>query len=114
MMIFRDKIDEYLNIDLVRDPTFRNIRLVAAMSISRGYVFELRPLMGFLFIHQMIYENEEPRWNDVDRKTEELREKPVPVPQYTVHHEFHMDWLGRKTGLRGERPATSRLSHGTA
>jgi hypothetical protein len=29
----------------------------------------------------MIYEYEEPRWNDTDRDTEELFwEKPVPVP----------------------------------
>jgi hypothetical protein len=32
-----------------------------------------------------------------------------------VHHKSHMDLdLGSNPGLRGERPATNRLSHGTA
>jgi hypothetical protein len=32
-----------------------------------------------LFIPQMIYEHEEPWQNDIDGKTEELGEKPIPV-----------------------------------
>jgi hypothetical protein len=36
--------------------------------------------MGIFFISQMVYESGEPWWNDIDRKTEELGEKPVPVP----------------------------------
>jgi hypothetical protein len=45
-------------------------------------------------------------------KTEELGDKPVPV--HSVLHKSHMDWPGRKLGLRGERSETNRLSHGTA
>jgi hypothetical protein len=30
-----------------------------------------------------------------------------------VHHKSHMDWPGSKPGLRGDRPATNRLSHST-
>jgi hypothetical protein len=36
--------------------------------------------MGLLFIPQMIHEYGELRWNDIDRKTEELEEYLVPVP----------------------------------
>jgi hypothetical protein len=31
-----------------------------------------------------------------------------------VHHKSHITDPGSNTGLRGERPATNRLSHGTA
>jgi hypothetical protein len=34
-----------------------------------------------LFIPHVIYEYEEPQWNDIDRgKLKELREKSIPVP----------------------------------
>jgi hypothetical protein len=33
---------------------------------------------------------------------------------YFVHHKSHMDTPGSNPGLCGERPATNRLSHGTA
>jgi hypothetical protein len=36
--------------------------------------------MSLLFIPQMIQEYEALQWNDTDRKIEELREEPVPVP----------------------------------
>jgi hypothetical protein len=36
--------------------------------------------MGLLFILDVIHEYGEPWWNDIDGKTEELGEKPVPVP----------------------------------
>jgi hypothetical protein len=43
----------------------------------------------------------------IDGKTEELGEKPVPVP---------LTWIdpGANPGLCSERPATNDLSHGTA
>jgi hypothetical protein len=51
------------------------------MSMRSDDVSELQPPTGLLFILQVIYEFGEPRWNDTDRgKTEELGEKPVPVP----------------------------------
>jgi hypothetical protein len=42
------------------------------------------------------------------RETEELGEKPVPVPL------FPLQIPGANPGLRGERPSTNDLSHGTA
>jgi hypothetical protein len=43
-------------------------------------VSELRPPTGLLFITQIMYEHGEPRWDDIDTGTEELGERPVPVP----------------------------------
>jgi hypothetical protein len=55
----------------------------------------------------------EHQWNEIDRENRQLGEKPVPVllcpPQIS-----HGLGLGSNPGLRGERPATNRLSHGTA
>jgi hypothetical protein len=49
---------------------------------GRDYVSELWPPTGLFFTPEMIYEFGEPRWNVTDGKTEELREKAVPVPHY--------------------------------
>jgi hypothetical protein len=43
----------------------------------------------------------------------QLGEKPVPVPLCPPQISHGLD-LGSNPGLRGERPATSRLSHGKA
>jgi hypothetical protein len=43
----------------------------------------------------------------------QLGEKPVPVPLCPLQILHGLD-LGSNPGLRGERPATNRLSHGTA
>jgi hypothetical protein len=43
----------------------------------------------------------------------QLGEKPVPVPLCPPQISHGLD-LGPNPGLRGERPATNRLSHGTA
>jgi hypothetical protein len=43
----------------------------------------------------------------------QLGEKPVPVPLFPPQISHGLD-LGSNPGLRGERPATNRLSHGTA
>jgi hypothetical protein len=48
-------------------------------------------------------EYEEPRWNDTGRETEELGQKPVPVP--FCQHKSHMNWMGANPGLQTERPA---------
>jgi hypothetical protein len=45
-------------------------------------------------------------------KSERLGEKPVQC--YFVHHKSHWIDPGANPGHRGERPATNRLSHGTA
>jgi hypothetical protein len=42
----------------------------------------------------------------------QLGEKPVPVPLCPPQIPHGLD-LGSNPGLRGERPATNRLSHGT-
>ena len=46
-------------------------------------------------------------------KNRQLGEKPVPVPLCPPQISHGLD-LGSNPGLRGERPATNRLSHGTA
>jgi hypothetical protein len=46
-------------------------------------------------------------------KNLQLGEKPVPVPLCSPQISHGLD-LGSNPGLRGERPATDRLSHGTA
>jgi hypothetical protein len=43
----------------------------------------------------------------------QLGEKPVPVPLCPPQISHRLD-LGSNPGLRGGRPATNRLSHGTA
>jgi hypothetical protein len=43
----------------------------------------------------------------------QLGEKPVPVPLCPPQISHGLD-LGSNPGLRGDRPATNRLSHGTA
>jgi hypothetical protein len=43
------------------------------MLMGSGYVSELRPLMGPLFILQIIYDHGEPWWNDIDRRKHVIR-----------------------------------------
>jgi hypothetical protein len=40
---------------------------IAVHVYGLDHVSELQPLMGLLFIHQMTYEDGEPRWNDTER-----------------------------------------------
>jgi hypothetical protein len=49
------------------------------MSIGKDYISELWPLMGLLFISQMIYDYGEPWWNNMDREYKRTRRKSVPV-----------------------------------
>jgi hypothetical protein len=58
-----------------------------------------------LFIHQMIYEFEEARWNKIDREKPKNSEKKTDLVLLCP---------GANPGLHGERPATNRLSHGTS
>jgi hypothetical protein len=46
-------------------------------------------------------------------KIEELWEKPVPVPLVSTRNPTRID-PGGYSGLRGERPVTNHLNHGTA
>jgi hypothetical protein len=63
--------------------------------MSMVYDSELRPIMGLLFIPQMIYDSVELRWNDTDRK------KPKNSKQSQCHfvqHKSHTDWPEREHG----------------
>jgi hypothetical protein len=60
------------------------------MSMGRDYVSELRPPTGLLFIPQIIYEYEQPRWNDTDRGKPKNSEETLPQYQF-VHYKSHMD-----------------------
>jgi hypothetical protein len=62
---------------------------------------------AFLFFQVM-----EHRWNKTDREKPKYSGKNLSQCHF-VHHKFHMDWPGMNPGLRRERPATNRLSHGT-
>jgi hypothetical protein len=51
------------------------------MPMVWGYVSELQPPAGLLFIPLVTYEYGELWWDDIDRgETEQLVQKPVPVP----------------------------------
>jgi hypothetical protein len=83
------------------------------MSMGRNYVSELRPPTGLLFTPQMIYEYEEPRWNNIDMRNLKNSEKDLSQ-SYFIHHKSHTDGPVRVPGPPRWGPATSRLSHGTA
>jgi hypothetical protein len=40
---------------------------------------------GPLFIPQVLYEHEQPRWNDTDRGKQELGTSPVPPHTHSPH-----------------------------
>jgi hypothetical protein len=65
---------------------------------------------SFFFSFFLVIEH---RWNEIDREKPKYSRKNLSQCQF-VHHKSHMDWPGIEPSLRGERPATNRLSHGTA
>jgi hypothetical protein len=44
------------------------MKIIVIMAIGRGYVSELQPPTGLLFISKVIYEHGEPWRNDIDRE----------------------------------------------
>jgi hypothetical protein len=70
------------------------------------YVSELRPSTGLLLIPQMIYERGATVNWYWQGKTEELGDKPAPVPLCP-----NPTWTdpAANSGLIGKRPATNRL-----
>jgi hypothetical protein len=80
------------------------------MSMGWDDVSELRPQTGLLFIPQVIYENGEPRWNDIDRVKAKNSDKNMSQC-HLVNHKSHMEWLGREIGPSLRSPATNRLSY---
>jgi hypothetical protein len=71
-----------------------------------------RPPSGLLYLPRLIMriENLVEWW--LAGETELLG---ANLPQcHFVHHKSHMTWLGANPGRRGGKPATNRLSYGTA
>jgi hypothetical protein len=74
-----------------------------------------RPLIGLLYQPLMIDDDECGAVGGmrIGRGNRSTRRKPVPV--HFVHHKSHISWPpGSNPGRRGGKPATNRLSYGTA
>jgi hypothetical protein len=74
---------------------------------------ELWPPGGLLLIPQMIHEYRKPRWNDIYRRKRINRRKACPSDTLSITNPTWTN-LSANPGLRGERPETNCLSHGTA
>jgi hypothetical protein len=61
----------------------------------------------------MIYEYGEPRWNDIDSEKPKNSEKGCSSATLSTTNLTYTD-PGANPGLRGDRPATNSLTHGTA
>jgi hypothetical protein len=75
------------------------------MSMARDYISDLRAPTGMVFIQKLIYEHEEPQWNDTDRKDQRtLRENPVPMTicLLKIPHELSMA-RSLTSAVRGQR-----------
>jgi hypothetical protein len=68
---------------------------------------------GLLFILPIIYEHEEPRWNDIDRGKRRTRIKTWPSVTLSNRNPALIE-PSANPGLRSERTHTNHLSHGAA
>jgi hypothetical protein len=69
------------------------------MFMRREIVSEMQPPTGLLFVPQMIYEYGEPWWNNIARKTEEVGDKPVPVPLYPPQVPHELTWVQTRASI---------------
>jgi hypothetical protein len=67
-------------------------------------------MMMMFFCFSILIEH---RWDENDREKPKYSEKTCPSATLSTTNPARTD-PGSKPGLRGETPATSRLSHGTA
>ena len=65
------------------------------------------------FIRFCVRSSFEDSYNCADREKSKYSETNLPERHF-IHHTPYIDWPGIEPGLRGKRPATSCLSHGTA
>jgi hypothetical protein len=56
------------------------MRIIMVMSMTKDYVSDLRPPIGLVFIHLVIYEHGEPWRNDIDREN-----LLIHLPQHSVN-----------------------------
>jgi hypothetical protein len=108
-------------------PQFLNpwaTRCPPTCSVQPAYIFSpwrwsgSRPKRGCLltlayYAFPRWYEFGERRWNDIDRGKPKKSEKTCPSATLSATNPTWID-PGPNPGLRGERPATNDLNHGTA
>jgi hypothetical protein len=71
---------------------FSGPMMMMFIRMGREYVSELWPLMGLLFIPQIIHESGDPWWNDNDRGKQKS-EKNLSQCHF-VHHKNSVQWIG--------------------
>jgi hypothetical protein len=71
------------------------------------------PMMKMSSFFYQVLQLMEHQWNEIDRGKPTTRRKTCPSATLST---TNLTWIdpGSNPGLRGERPATSRLSHGMA
>jgi hypothetical protein len=82
--------------------THRSLKAYCATPVMKMSSFFYQVLQ--LMVHQ---------WNEIDREKPTTRRKTCPSATLSTTN-FTWTDPGSNPGLRGERPATNRLNHGTA
>ena len=88
----------------------------AATDAPRAEGLLCNPVMkmwGKIIVFSLIFQLMEHRWNEIDRGKPKYSGKTCPSATFST---TNLTWTGpgSNLGLRGGRPATNRLSHGTA